>query len=229
MSDLLRRKNDLGSSTYSLVVVGRSSLQNNLLARLLELDIGEHCVVSAIDSLRLTNRTARIICLLDVGIMPTGELEKQFECLCNEASVFGVAIINADPSMNVECLLRWPKVQGLFYRDTTEEQFVKGVRALLRNECWLPRKLLARHLEHTRGSHRYLMNKDVGLTRKEIETLRAMATGARNSDIADILHVSPHTVKTHVYNVFKKINVCNRVQAVSWAIMNLDQTQGVEM
>jgi ATP/maltotriose-dependent transcriptional regulator MalT len=42
-------------------------------------------------------------------------------------------------------------------------------------------------------------------------------TGASNTEIADSLFVSEHTVKSHLYNVFKKLNVKNRLQAVSWA------------
>lgn len=41
--------------------------------------------------------------------------------------------------------------------------------------------------------------------------------GASNIDIANALFVSENTVKTHLYNVFKKINVKNRLQAMMWA------------
>lgn len=47
-------------------------------------------------------------------------------------------------------------------------------------------------------------------------------TGASNVEIADSLFVSEHTVKSHLYNVFKKLNVKNRIQAVSWAKEYLD-------
>jgi LuxR family transcriptional regulator of csgAB operon len=225
MKGLLPNECSFDRTVCGLVLVGRSSLQYNLLARLLERDIGVQCVVASIDDPRLTGGMLGTVCLLDVGTIPVEDLEKQFECLCSEASkLAAVALINADPSINFDCLLHWQKVQGLFYRDTSEEQFVRGVRALLGNECWLPRKMLARHLELTRGPNRLFAPKDVGLTRKETETLRAMVSGAKNSDIAHTLHVSPHTVKTHIYNLFRKINVRNRVQAVSWAVMNFDHS-----
>jgi ATP/maltotriose-dependent transcriptional regulator MalT len=49
-------------------------------------------------------------------------------------------------------------------------------------------------------------------------------TGASNTEIADTLFVSEHTIKSHLYNVFKKLNVKNRLQAVSWAKDYLDMT-----
>jgi LuxR family transcriptional regulator of csgAB operon len=60
-----------------------------------------------------------------------------------------------------------------------------------------------------------------GLTPREVEILAMVAVGAKNEEIAEKLHISPHTVKTHIYNIFKKIDVPNRLQAALWAASNL--------
>jgi len=48
-----------------------------------------------------------------------------------------------------------------------------------------------------------------------------VAVGATNDEISDKLCISPHTVKAHLYRIFRKINVPNRVQASLWAAQNL--------
>lgn len=59
------------------------------------------------------------------------------------------------------------------------------------------------------------------LTQREIEILDLISKGASNKKIADVLFISPHTVKTHLHNIFKKINVTRRLQAALWAAKNL--------
>jgi DNA-binding CsgD family transcriptional regulator len=58
---------------------------------------------------------------------------------------------------------------------------------------------------------------EVALTRREQEVLRLIAGGFSNKEIADILSISPDTVKTHVKNIFFKLNVRDRTQAAVWA------------
>lgn len=87
---------------------------------------------------------------------------------------------------------------------------------------WYPRKTISQCLLDTRNtSFRSSGNAVFVLTTREKEMLAEIASGATNQEIADALYVSLHTVKTHIYNIFKKIKVSNRLQATLWAAKHL--------
>ena len=58
----------------------------------------------------------------------------------------------------------------------------------------------------------------LGLTRREIEVLTQLASGASNPAIAKLLHVSPRTVATHVEHILEKLDVSTRAAAVGRAV-----------
>jgi DNA-binding NarL/FixJ family response regulator len=67
-----------------------------------------------------------------------------------------------------------------------------------------------------------LQDHDVSrLTRREREILVLISCGSTNESISSKLYISMHTVKTHIYNIFKKIGVPNRLQAALWAAKHL--------
>jgi PAS domain S-box-containing protein len=55
------------------------------------------------------------------------------------------------------------------------------------------------------------------LTRRELEILRLMAGGANTKVLAERLHVSPATVRNHAQNIFAKLGVHSRLEAVAYA------------
>jgi DNA-binding NarL/FixJ family response regulator len=57
----------------------------------------------------------------------------------------------------------------------------------------------------------------VGLTNREVEILRLIATGATNREVADYLVISEGTVKNHLSNIFSRLGLRDRTQAVMYA------------
>ncbi len=113
-------------------------------------------------------------------------------------------------------------VRGFFYQGDSVDQFMKGIHAMLNGELWLSRKIMTRYIL---DNHRQSLppNKDEVkiLTPREKQILTMVAQGASNDTISDQLCISQHTVKTHLYRIFRKIHVSNRLQAALWGAKNM--------
>jgi DNA-binding NarL/FixJ family response regulator len=59
-----------------------------------------------------------------------------------------------------------------------------------------------------------------GLTRREVEILRLVAEGHSNAQLARMLWVTEQTVKFHLSNIYRKLDVANRTEASRWAQLN---------
>lgn len=68
------------------------------------------------------------------------------------------------------------------------------------------------------GGHRSWPGRNLGLTERESEVLALAVQGCDNNAIARHLYLSPNSVKTHARNLYRKIGVTNRTQAVLWGI-----------
>jgi DNA-binding CsgD family transcriptional regulator len=112
-------------------------------------------------------------------------------------------------------------VRGIFFVNENPEVFTKGVLAILNGELWFSRDILAKCLLETGNSTKLLKDSKPRISSREREILVKIASGSANSKIAKELCISPHTVKTHLYNIYKKIDAPNRLQAALWAIKNL--------
>ena len=208
-----------------VVLIGRNDFQNKLLAHLIAERIGCSCRIRSIEDLSGPSVDVNVLALLDVEGIAAPDLNVRLQVLATCASVRNIALINADEGVSFEQIVACPGIKGIFCRETSEENFVKGILAIFNGECWLPRKMLFAHWEQTSAHKRLFPTETTLLTRKEIDTLKLLVCGHSNNHIAHTLNVSPHTVKTHVYNLFRKLHVGNRVQAVNWALQNIE---GVE-
>lgn len=213
----MEEKRQAAFEDRGVILVGPASLQNKLLARLIGDRTGYVCEVRPPEQPIGHLRAAVLLVLLDAA-----ECGTRLAPLCASGLYPNIAVINADPGAAWEAFVGYPGVKGVFGADVSEAQLVKGIEAIFKGEYWLSRRLLCAHLDRTRRLPEAAAPAAPGmLTRKEVATLRLLAAGNSTVHIADALKVSPHTVKTHIYNLFRKIHVSNRVQAVHWAARHM--------
>ncbi|MDY6954696.1 MAG: response regulator transcription factor [Thermodesulfobacteriota bacterium] len=127
--------------------------------------------------------------------------------------------VHHDLGIEEECL--WRGIRGFLYNNDSLSQFVKGVEAVLNGQLWFSRKTMTKCITENKRARCPDHREEIPLTQREVEILVQLAVGRTNQEIADRLCISPHTVKTHLYNIYKKINTSNRLQAALWAARNL--------
>ncbi len=202
-----------------VVIIGRLGVRNWLVAALLQEHLGCACQVRGIYPSSDIPVPRDAIALIDVEGISVGHVSAYVPVWQASGPYRCIALVNVDPA-SVQELAYLPAVRGIFVRHTSREHLLKGVRALMAGEYWLSRRILVEHFERTR-LHVAAPARKADLTHKETETLRLLSGGYSNGDIARRLGVSSHTVKTHVYNLSRKLGVHNRVQAAKWAMENL--------
>ncbi|KUH60950.1 LuxR C-terminal-related transcriptional regulator [Vibrio parahaemolyticus] len=153
------------------------------------------------------------------------ELPEVKQTLSELEHVDATVLVNAEPNLRIESLLTWPNLKGLFYFEDDFDKVMMGLKGILNGENWLSRDILNQligyllSLNNTVGELETKL--EMELTRRELQVLSALCQGGSNLDIADSLFVSEHTVKSHLYSIFRKLEVKNRMQAITWAKRNL--------
>ena len=130
-----------------------------------------------------------------------------------------MAFYNVHPEAGFENKALERGIHGLFYQHESFKVLPKALSAILAGELWYSRKALSQCLINGHGTNnRVSTDMAFCLTDREQEILILIAAGNDNQQIANELCISLHTVKTHIYNIYKKIDVKNRLQAALWAV-----------
>ncbi len=110
-------------------------------------------------------------------------------------------------------------VNGYILKDSESSELKKAIQAVLSGENYIQASLIP-------ALNNRLANRDIdrdkieSLTSRELEVLIQVANGMFNKEIATSLNISERTVKNHISNIFKKIDVSDRTQAAVFAIKN---------
>jgi DNA-binding NarL/FixJ family response regulator len=109
--------------------------------------------------------------------------------------------------------------RGFLLKDAGPELLAQAVRAAADGEALIAPSVTVRLLEAFAdvATGRVAIQPVAPLTPREEDVLLAVARGLANAEIADALHVSLSTVKTHLASLMGKLNARNRVEIAMWA------------
>ncbi len=147
--------------------------------------------------------------------------QNQFEHLntLTESSHHHFTVIYDCPAtLSTSELIKLGRLKGYFLADTKPKQFHTGIRLILNREPSLPVNIAYQLIEYYQSLiMRFNEPYSTNLTPREIQVLKYLRDGFSNNQLADELFISEHTVKSHLYRIFKKIKASNRAQAIIWA------------
>ena len=159
------------------------------------------------ECLNLADKTHPDVILLDINMIKTQKMDCKVIVLTihNEIEYLIKAIdFNCD---------------GYILKDSDFDTLKNAIMTVYEGQTYIEPTLVP--LLNVRLAERDLMkDKSKELTRREVEVLKMIASGSSNKEIASTLSISERTVKNHVSNIFKKIDVSDRTQAAVFAIKN---------
>ncbi|MEV4812652.1 response regulator transcription factor [Micromonospora avicenniae] len=187
----------------------------SILEKLPEIEVvGE--AGDGIEAVRLAYTLRPDVVLMDIRMPRQDGLAATEELMAAAAPPRIVVLTTFDADEYVYAALR-AGATGFLLKDISPEDLAAAVRNAMSGEAMLSPRITRRLIESfvqkpppVDGVPEPLR----GLTERELDVLRELASGATNAEIGTRLFLAETTVKTHLAHVFAKLNVRDRVQAV---------------
>lgn len=191
------------------------------IKQLLEFDGSIEVVEEASDGFECLDKLEHVepdILLLDINMPKMNGIEV-LEELKEKKSPIKVLILTVHSE--VEYLVKAVDIgaDGYILKDSGSVELKQAITNIMNGDSYIQPNLIP-------SLNSRLINRDVdkeklkSLTKREIEILAQVASGMFNKEIAINLDISERTVKNHISNIFKKIDVSDRTQAAVFAIRN---------
>ncbi|MBA5760811.1 response regulator transcription factor [Vibrio sp. 404] len=191
----------------NLVLLGHLNIQNRVLYDTLAKVQGISVTLKSCEDFNMTNKMDNN----DVLLIEFSDIEG----INNLLEVGMLIIYNIPDDVSEVQLIKMKNLKGVLFKSSSHEHLIKCIEHVSQGGMWLPRQLMVAMLKNllitTAPSHDIL---DL-LTRREQQILQRLVNGYSNQQIADELFVTESTVKTHVYKLYRKINVRCRREAIS--------------
>lgn len=107
--------------------------------------------------------------------------------------------------------------KGFLLKDTSRENFLKAIRDLASGKDFLEPSIAMKMINEIENPKEALYT-SAPLTPRELDTLRLIARGLTNQEIAEELVVHERTVAKYVSNILNKLQLANRTQAALYAL-----------
>jgi DNA-binding NarL/FixJ family response regulator len=202
-----------------IVVVDDQALFRTGLARLLNEDERIEVVGQAEDGLAALEVVARLrpdVVLMDLKMPNLDGIEATRRMLASnpETKVLILTSFDADTSI-IQALKAG--AAGYVLKDSQAEGIVSSILAVMSGERVMASAVAQRVLDMLTGTTTPKEFYD-GLTTREVEILKLLASGMANKQIAYKLGISEKTVRNHVSNMYEKLQIFDRAQAVLYAV-----------
>jgi len=180
--------------------------------------VGE--AADGLEALQLADELRPDVCLFDIRMPNLDGIEATRRLAGPEvAEPMAVVVITTfDLDEYVHGALK-AGARGFLLKDAGPELLVQAVHAAADGEALIAPSVTARLLAEFSGSAKVKSAAEpvAPLTDREEEVLVTVAQGHTNSEIADELHISLSTVKTHLTSLMQKLGARNRVEIAIWA------------
>jgi two-component system response regulator DegU len=184
-------------------------------------------VASAEDIVELVWQLKPDLLLLDIR-MPTGNGLEAVPAVVRISPDTRVLVLTAcdEQEEHVRALMLGAK--GVVLKDSARTTLIEAIRTVCRGGFWIDprmRRTVADEVAQSSTSGGSTRRGHTGLTDRELEIVRLVASGQKNKEVSAALTISERTVKTHLQNIFQKLGVRDRVALVMYALQHgLTQT-----
>lgn len=168
------------------------------------------------EAIRMARELHPDVVIMDIR-MPNVDGIEATTAICRDTSAKVLVLTTFDVDEYVYDALR-AGASGFLLKDIRRDELVDAVRVVAAGEALLApavtRRLIADLVARARPAPPRVDARLATLTARETDTLRLVARGLSNAEVAAELYVTEHTVKTHVSSMLSKLGLRDRVQAV---------------
>jgi two-component system, NarL family, response regulator LiaR len=177
---------------------------------------------TGLDGVAISARMRPNVVVTDVGLPDIDgvEVTKRLREMVPETRVLVLTVHDEDHYIFT---LMQAGASGYLLKNAAGNDLVDAIKAVASGKPWLQPEIAQRLMNFAAGKSAIPPKRGLDalvepLTTRELEVLKLLAGAASNREMADRLAISPRTVETHLANIYGKLAVRGRTEAMLWAI-----------